>query len=100
LFCSSGTPDLNGEFDGSIGEGLFGHRVSPLAGLNPSFLNRVRLEKAIEVNLLAPAAFKVVKTKLTAGQVTNDWIPPVRQLHSQPGDLATEELECALSGLR
>jgi hypothetical protein len=88
--------DLDGQLDGTVSQDSFRQRVASLVTLKASLLDRVSLQKPIQFSLLAPAAFKNVVLQLAARDITDDWIPPVGQSHSDAGCLAAEELESTI----
>ncbi len=65
-----------------------------------ALLNRIPLQEAIELLLLSPTATEVVVGQLTVGSIADHRIPPLRQLHAEPGGGAREKLERAVCRLR
>ena len=82
---------MNGQFDRTIGQRLFGNVVPLATTFQPRCFDGVRLHQPIQFALLAPAAGKVVKPNLAAADVADDGIAPVGQPDSVAGRLAAEE---------
>jgi hypothetical protein len=57
------------------------------------------LEEAIEVPPVTPPPLKIVEVELASGQIGDNGILPLRQLHGQAGDFAAEKPGCTLHRL-
>src|SRR5262249_58584103 len=89
----------DGQPDAAVLQCLFAD-LKPLgAGFDTALLDGVKLEEAIEVLPLAPAALVVVEADLAGGGVDDDRVAPARQADEQAGGLAAEQAGGALDGL-
>ena len=91
---------MDGEFDRTVAKRLLSDGVAAAAGFETGFFERVALQELVESGLVAPAATVVVVTDLTGRRVTDDRIPPVRQLDGQTGDGPAVQTMFTLDGRR
>jgi hypothetical protein len=91
----SGTlPDL--QADAAVLERLLGHLKVLLSSLELRLLNGVHLEKAVEMLLLAPPAFKIVVADDAAERVDGEGVLSAGQLHQETLGLPAEEVSSSL----
>jgi hypothetical protein len=70
--------------------------MAAFARLDLGLLGGIHLEKAVKVLSLAPPSTEVIHLDFSGGQINDDGVDPIRQLHRQPFDFAAEELGLAL----
>jgi hypothetical protein len=80
----------------TILEGLLSDGMTTFAGFELGFLNCVRLQKAVEMCLVAPVPVEVVVTDRARQRVDDDGILPAWEPNHQTRRLAAEELGGAL----
>jgi hypothetical protein len=73
--------------------------MAPASGLSAGSFDGISLQEPVEVLFFTPAASEVVELQLAGGQIGDDGIDPLWQLHSQASGVAAEELDGALHGL-
>jgi hypothetical protein len=71
--------------------------MTPLAGFEFRFLNRIHLKQPIKLALFAPVAIEMVTLHIAADSVSNYRKPPPRQLDNLTGRfLASKQLSRAI----
>ena len=91
--------DVNGELDGTVGQGLFADTVPILAGFQLCFFDRVHLKELIQQLAIAPGPVVIVHGDRAGAGVADDRVSPARQLHSVARCFGGEEREFAVRGL-
>jgi len=60
----------------------------------------VRLKKGVKLALVAPVALEVIVGDVPRAEVADGRVPPLGQLHGEPGGFAGKQSVRALDGLR
>ena len=79
---------------------LLNNRVPLTPSRQLRSLNRVRLDERVQLLLITPPPTKVVERNLCALNITNNRIPPLRQLHSPSGNRAAKQFRLPKLRLR
>lgn len=88
----------DGDFDRAIRQLLLGKAMPFATGFELGSLDGVGLQELPQMLLRAPVAVVVVIAQLPGLQLTDNWVAPVGQLHTQPSSFSGKEV--VLSGDR
>ena len=72
---------LDSEFDGTVGQRLFGDRVSLLAGFELSSLHRIRLQEAVKLVLRAPAPLVIIELDRSLRSINDNGVSPAGEIN-------------------
>jgi hypothetical protein len=95
---SAGDDGLNA--NPAVGERLFDGRLTLPAGLQLDHFNRIRLEKPIKLNVIAPRASVIVVAEFASLGLADHGILPTGQFHCEAGGFGAEKLNGPVRGRR
>src|SRR5438045_3713876 len=90
---------MNSQLDRAIRQRLLGDRVPCSSGFDLGFFTGIRLQKSIELLLLAPGAAVVIEFQRASRHIAHHRVMPAWQLNRQAFDRAAKELHGLVSWL-